>query len=110
MKKKNPYTKTELTKHLKKAKLDWSMTPKATQINKQFSFKDYLDAFMFVARVSVHAEILKHHPDIELSYGKVKVKLTTHDLKGVSKLDVDLAKRIEHVADRINARGKQKQN
>ena len=51
----------------------------------------------FVAKVAVHAEVMNHHPDIELSYGKVKVKLSTHDAKGLTTLDFELAKRIDGI-------------
>ena len=84
----------ELNSFLKKYQ-DWKLNPKKTIIHKIFNFDSHVEALVFIARVTVHAEVLGHHPDIDFSYKKVKVKLTTHDLKGLTKKDVELAKRIE---------------
>lgn len=73
----------------------WKLTPSGTVLKKQFTFKDYLSGFLFVARVSVHAEVLQHHPEIKLRYGSVAVSLTTHDAGTVTEKDILLAKRID---------------
>jgi pterin-4a-carbinolamine dehydratase len=53
-------------------------------------------ATMVVANAIAHiAEQSWHHPELELSYAHVKVRLTTHDLGGVSERDLALANRIE---------------
>lgn len=87
-------TKREIERALKKH-VSWSMNTKETMFFKTFTFKTYIEALVFIARISVHAEVLKHHPDIEFSYAKVKVKLTTHELKGITKVDLALLERIE---------------
>ena len=89
-------TKRELQSCLKEFPL-WKVNTRQTQLSRVFTFDDYVQALVFVARISVHAEVLNHHPDIELSYGKVKVKLITHKLKNLSKLDVALLERIERL-------------
>ena len=76
---------------------DWKATPKCTQIYKTFEFPDFVAALAFVAKVTVYAEVFGHHPDIELSYGKVKVKLTTHEVKGLTQKDFHLAGLIENI-------------
>lgn len=43
------------------------------------------------------AEAAWHHPDIHLSYAKVRVKLMTHSAKGITEMDLALAKKIESV-------------
>ena len=73
----------------------WSLNTKGTEISRTFLFSNFVNALSFVAKVTVHAEILEHHPDIELSYGKVKVILSTHDVKGLTVKDFDLAKKID---------------
>ncbi len=78
-----------------KAISEWQLNKKQTELSKTFAFDSFLKGLGFVAKIAVHAEIMGHHPDIELSYGKVKVILTTHDVKGLSVLDFDLAKRID---------------
>lgn len=73
----------------------WNTNAKQTELSKTFLFPSFIVGLSFVAKIAVHAEILEHHPDIELSYGKVKVKLSTHDVKGLTKADFELAKRID---------------
>jgi 4a-hydroxytetrahydrobiopterin dehydratase len=86
--------KSEINKELKKVD-SWQLNSKATIIHKTVTFKEHLDALVFIARATVHAQVLNHHPDIEFSFKKVKVSLTTLDIKGLSKIDFDLAKRID---------------
>jgi 4a-hydroxytetrahydrobiopterin dehydratase len=73
----------------------WKLDKKGTQITKIFRTKTFLSGLSFIARIAVHAELLDHHPTIELAYKTVTVTTTTHDLKGLTKLDIDLAKRID---------------
>lgn len=74
---------------------EWQLNAKCTQLTRVFTFPNFISGLAFAAKITVHAEVLQHHPDIELSYGKVKVKLTTHEVKGLTKLDFELAKRID---------------
>lgn len=74
---------------------EWNLNAKQTELSKTFLFASFMHGFAFVAKVAVHAEVMGHHPDIELSYGKVKIKLTTHDVKGLTSADFDLAKKID---------------
>lgn len=90
-------TKKELNACLKKH-AGWTVNKNETQLQKTFVINEYIDGLVLIARIAVHAEILNHHPDIELSYKKVKVKLTTHSAKGLTALDVMLLKRIEAIA------------
>jgi 4a-hydroxytetrahydrobiopterin dehydratase len=76
---------------------DWQVNKQGTELAKTFEMKNFVAGLAFVAKVAVYAEIMEHHPDIELSYGKVKVKLSTHDPKGLTKLDFELAKKIDGV-------------
>ena len=45
--------------------------------------------------IALKAEQINHHPEWENVYNKVKITLTTHDIGGISKLDVDMALFIE---------------
>lgn len=64
-------------------------------ICKTFVFKNFIQAFGFMSRVALLAEKLNHHPDWENSYNKVFISLHSHDLNGISSLDMELAKQIE---------------
>lgn len=89
-------TKTDLKKLLKKVDA-WEVNPKNTVLSQTRIFKNHIDALVFIARVTVHAQVLDHHPDILFTYKKVKLSLTTHDLKGLTKKDFDLAERIDSI-------------
>jgi 4a-hydroxytetrahydrobiopterin dehydratase len=58
---------------------------------KDYLFKNFAEALAFTNRVSALAEEEDHHPDILLTYGKVKITLLTHSIKALSKNDFILA-------------------
>ena len=60
-------------------------------IEKEYSFKDFQSALDFVNKVGAVAEVEGHHPDLLLSWGKVKVTLFTHKINGLSESDFILA-------------------
>ena len=72
---------------------NWSLTE--NQICKEFKFTNFIDAFAFMTKIALLAEKMDHHPEWSNVYSKVKIKLTTHDLKGLSNLDIELAIAIE---------------
>ena len=67
------------------------------KLNKNFKFKDFIEAFSFVTRIALISEKMNHHPDITISYNSVHIDLTTHDINSVSKNDIILAGKIEEL-------------
>ena len=67
------------------------------EISKAFSFKTYKDGLVFAAAVGHLADRLNHHPDLFVGYGKVRVAVSTHAVKGLSPFDLELARRIESI-------------
>jgi 4a-hydroxytetrahydrobiopterin dehydratase len=65
-----------------------------TLIEKAFTFDSFREAIAFVNRISDIAEAQNHHPDIDIRYNKVVLKLTSHDAGGVTKRDLRLARTI----------------
>lgn len=66
------------------------------QIQKEFEFKDFVEASSFVQSVAFEAEKMDHHPDILLhNWNKVKISVSTHSAGGVTEKDFQLAKKIE---------------
>ena len=96
MKKPVALKKSELTKALKSLP-SWSLNPKGTVLSQTFTFNNHLDALVFIARITVHAQVLDHHPEILFTFKKLKVSLTTHDVKSVTKKDIELAKKISAI-------------
>ncbi len=65
------------------------------KLSKDFEFTNFIEAFGFVTKIALESEKMNHHPDITISYNKVNLKLTTHDINQISEKDIDLAKKID---------------
>jgi len=55
-----------------------------------------------ISAIGTLAEAANHHPDIDLRYAGITVRLITHDVDGLSERDVDLARRISLAARQLN--------
>lgn len=64
-------------------------------LEKEFQFKTYLEGADFTARVAALAEAQDHHPDIVLTWRKVKVTIWTHKIDGLSENDFILAAKVQ---------------
>jgi len=60
-------------------------------LSKEWAFSDFAEALAFTNRVGALAEEEGHHPDIYLTWGKVKLDITTHDAGGLTENDFILA-------------------
>ncbi|MGJ8545925.1 MAG: 4a-hydroxytetrahydrobiopterin dehydratase [Sulfitobacter sp.] len=76
----------------------WAMAEGRDAIQKTFKFSDFADAFGWMTRVAIWAEKWDHHPEWSNVYGKVSVTLITHDVDGLSSLDVKLARKMDSLA------------
>lgn len=68
------------------------------KLHKEFQFRDFSEAFGFMARAALAAEAMDHHPEWFNVYRTVRVDLATHDASGITELDFALAGRMETVA------------
>jgi 4a-hydroxytetrahydrobiopterin dehydratase len=64
-------------------------------IDRTYRFKDFTQAFGFMARVALLAEKADHHPEWSNVYNRVVIRLTTHDAGGLSARDFALARAID---------------
>ncbi len=64
-------------------------------LQKDFAFKDFAQALEFTNKIGRLAEQQGHHPDIYLSWGKVRVTIWTHKIDGLTESDFVLAAKIE---------------
>jgi 4a-hydroxytetrahydrobiopterin dehydratase len=62
-----------------------------------FRFPDFVHAVDFVERLAEVAEERQHHPDIDIRYNKVTLRLSTHSAGGVTSRDVELAEAVERL-------------
>lgn len=67
------------------------------RIEKEYRFPDFLEALAFVNRLGQVAEEQGHHPDVHLTWGKVRVTLWTHSVGGLSENDFILAAKADRV-------------
>lgn len=77
---------------------DWSMVDGRDAITRSFKFKNFSQAFAFMTRCAMKAEQMDHHPEWFNVYNRVDVVLATHDVNGLSELDVKLAKFMNSIA------------
>jgi 4a-hydroxytetrahydrobiopterin dehydratase len=61
------------------------------KLHREFAFKDFSQAFAFMARVALAAEKVDHHPDWSNSWNKVVIDLVSHDKGGITDRDTTLA-------------------
>jgi len=76
----------------------WTYDPARDGIARSFRFKSFNAAFGFMTRVALAAEKRDHHPEWFNVYNRVDIFLTSHDVKGLSGRDVDLAQAIDRIA------------
>lgn len=73
----------------------WTVVGKKLQTTRKF--KDFVEAIAFVNKIVEPAEAAGHHPDLEISYNKVTITLTTHDAGGLTSNDFGLAQAISNI-------------
>jgi 4a-hydroxytetrahydrobiopterin dehydratase len=77
----------------------WKLdTERGGTLSREFVFHDFAQAFAFMTQVAINAEKRNHHPEWSNVYNRLAVTLTTHDVEGVSKNDVDMALLMDRIA------------
>ncbi len=74
----------------------WSLVDDG--LERTFRFADFATAFGFMAASAVVAERMNHHPEWSNVYNRVTIRLTTHDVGGLSAYDLELAERMSTLA------------
>lgn len=60
-------------------------------------YEGFMPGVELLNEIARLAEQMNHHPDVTVSYGRMRISLTTHDAGGLTELDLKLAERIEEV-------------
>lgn len=76
---------------------DWRHDQAVKALCRDWTFRDFAEAFGFMARVALLAEKAGHHPDWRNVYNKVSIVLSTHDAGGITDKDLDLARAIDRL-------------
>ena len=79
----------------------WSDVSSRDAIARTFTFKDFNEAFGFMARAALVAEKSDHHPEWRNVYKTVEVVLATHDAGGVTARDIELAQAMNAIAKQL---------
>ena len=80
------------------ARLDgWTLAD--TAIGKEFEFRNFAEAVLFVSALVPGAEDADHHPDIEIHYRRVVLTYSTHSEGGLTQKDFDGAAAADQVAE-----------
>jgi 4a-hydroxytetrahydrobiopterin dehydratase len=84
-------------KRLLKRIPEWEVEGKC--IVRTIEFDDFQEGIDFVNAVAEIADDTEHHPDIDIRYSKVVVRLTTHDAGGITDADIEMAQLIDNAVD-----------
>jgi 4a-hydroxytetrahydrobiopterin dehydratase len=76
----------------------WTLEEGGKALLRTFKFRDFNEAFGFLARVALHAEKMDHHPELTNVWNRVDFRLTSHDAGGVTDRDEKLAETINQLA------------
>ncbi len=89
-----PLKRGEIEQRKKELDPGWKVVDEH-HLEREFTFDDFQQALDFVNEVGRLAEEEGHHPDIYLSYGKVKIQLWTHKINGLHENDFIMAAKID---------------
>lgn len=78
---------------------EWDFDEARDGIVRQFIFTDFSEAFGFMSRVALLAEVQDHHPEWSNVWNRVDILLTTHDAGGLSERDIRMATAIDALLD-----------
>lgn len=96
----NPLVAQEIANLLPSLNNEWKAVD-VHHLEREFHFKNFKDGLEFTVKVGNVAESEGHHPDIQLSWGKVKVTIWTHKINGLSINDFILAAKIDRLVDLV---------
>ena len=73
------------------------------KLHREFRFRNFNQAFGFMARAALYAEVMNHHPEWSNVYATVVVDLVTHSADGITNLDFALAKKMNAISEECSA-------
>ena len=74
---------------------DWTLNESATELCREFTFRNFHETMEFVNAVAWIAHHEDHHPDLEVHWGSCRVRYSTHAIKGLSDNDFICAAKID---------------
>ena len=77
----------------------WSVVNE--KLSKTFKFSSFIQAFGFMTQVAITSEAMDHHPEWSNVYNRVEINLVTHSEGGITKLDIELAMKVDSISSSI---------
>ena len=77
----------------------WSVVNE--KLSKTFKFSSFIQAFGFMTQVAITSEAMDHHPEWSNVYNRVEINLVTHCEGGITKLDIELAMKVDSISSSI---------
>ena len=90
-----PLVKTKIEEKIKELLPSWGF--KNNFLFKEFTFRNFVDAFSFMTAIALESEKMDHHPNWENVYNKVSISLNTHTEGSVTEKDFKLAGKVENI-------------
>lgn len=72
---------------------EWRL--EGAELIREVTFRDFAESFAFLTRVALIAQRDDHHPDMFVSWSKVRLSLSTHSVGAITELDIKAARSIE---------------
>ena len=94
-----PFDISEIHKYQKKVD-GWNVNENENKIyflEKEFTFKNFINSLDFINKVGEISETEGHHPDISFGWGYAKIMITTHAIEGLSENDFIVAAKIDQI-------------
>ena len=88
-----PMTETEIKEMIPSIDGAWCLD--GGKLHRTFQFTDFVEAFGFMTKAAIHAEVMNHHPEWSNVYKSVDVYLMTHEAGGITERDFELARRMD---------------
>lgn len=76
---------------------EWQLEKNEKEITRDFQFKNYYQTLAFVNAIAWIAHQENHHPDLEVSYNKCRVRYSTHAIEGLSENDFICAAKVDAI-------------
>jgi len=99
-----PMEREKAEEMLKQLDSGWTLN-KDGHLERLYTFKDFAQALAFVNKVGAVAEEEGHHPDLYLAWGKCKIELWTHKIKGLTESDFYMAAKSDREFQPFRASG-----
>jgi len=86
----------QIKAYMKRLTPEWEVIDNK-KIKRSYPFENFKRGMAFAQDVAIIAEKEQHHPDICIHYKDVEIKLTTHNIGGLSENDFIMAAKIENL-------------